>query len=182
MAELNPPPHRQRDGIRPVDHEDFSTARSRTSVETRSCFQQASGRNFVDQNDDAEEAAPRVDAAHHLVEGPDDQTAGGDHLGHCRYGTVRIHEPEDRRRDEKDAEREVWCLSNGRSRLAVAETPEQKSSHHRACPIQIPISRSSRHASGILLYVLLDGFDLGVGILSGMTLLLLCFGTVSGGP
>ncbi len=55
-------------------------------------------------------------------------------------------EPEDRRRDEKDAEREVWCLSNGdRSRLAVAETPEQKSSHHRVCPIQIRISRSPRH-------------------------------------
>jgi hypothetical protein len=86
---------------------------------------QANGENFVDQNGDAEEASPRVDAAHHLVEGPDDQTAGGDHLGHCRYGTVRMHEPEDRRRDEKDAEREVWCLTNGdRSRLAVAETPE----------------------------------------------------------
>ena len=86
---------------------------------------QANGRNYVDQNGDAEEAAPRVDAAHHLVEGPNDQTASGDHCGHCRYGTVRMHEPEDRRRDEKDAEREVWCLSNGdRSRLAVAETPE----------------------------------------------------------
>jgi hypothetical protein len=86
---------------------------------------QANGGNYVDQNGDAEEAAPRVDAAHHLVEGPNDQAAGGDHLGHRRYGTVRMHEPEDRRRDEKDAEREVWCLSNGdRSRLAVAETPE----------------------------------------------------------
>jgi DNA-binding transcriptional ArsR family regulator len=86
---------------------------------------QANGGNYVDQNGDAEEAAPRIDAAHHLVEGPNDQTASGDHLGHSRYGTVRMHEPEDRRRDEKDAEREVWCLSNGdRSRLAVAETPE----------------------------------------------------------
>jgi hypothetical protein len=62
---------------------------------------QANGRNYVDQNGDAEEAAPRVDAAHHLVEGPDDQTAGGDRLGHCRYGAGRMREPEDRRRDEK---------------------------------------------------------------------------------
>jgi hypothetical protein len=99
---------------------------------------QANGGNCVDQSGDAEEAAPRVDAAYHLVEGPNDQTASGDHLGHCRYGPVRMHEPEDRHRDEKDAEREVWCLSNGdRSRLAVAKAPEQKSSHHRACPIQI---------------------------------------------
>jgi hypothetical protein len=99
---------------------------------------QTNGRSYVDQNSDAEEAAPRIDAAHHLVEGPDDQTAGGDHLGHCRYGAGRMREPEDRGRDEKYAEREVWCLSNGdRSRLAVAETPEQKSSHHRVCPIQI---------------------------------------------
>jgi hypothetical protein len=52
---------------------------------------QANGGNYVDQNGDAEEAAPRVDAAHHLVEGPNDQTASGDHLGHCRYGTVRMH-------------------------------------------------------------------------------------------
>jgi transposase len=109
---------------------------------------QANGGNFVDQNDDAEEAAPRVDASQQLVEGPDDQTSGSRHLGHCRYCTVRIREPEDRRRDQKDAEREVWCLSNGdRSRLAVAETPEQKSSHHRARPIQIRISRNSRHSS-----------------------------------
>jgi DNA-binding transcriptional ArsR family regulator len=45
---------------------------------------QANGGNYVDQNGDAEEAAPRIDAAHHLVEGPNDQTASGDHLGHCR--------------------------------------------------------------------------------------------------
>jgi len=124
---------------------------------------QANGGNFVDQNGDAEEAAPRVDAAHHLVEGPDDQTAGGDHLGHCRYDTVRMREPEDRRRDEKDAEREVWCLSNGdRSRLAVAETPEQKSSHHRACPIQIRISRSSRHGSFAKLVASRNEINLGL--------------------
>jgi hypothetical protein len=46
-------------------------------------------------------------------------------------------EPEDRRRDEKYAERKVWRLSNGdRPRLAVAETPEEKSSHRGVCPIQ----------------------------------------------
>src|SRR5262249_19068011 len=109
------------------------------------------GGNFVNQNGDAEEAAPRVDAAYHLVEGPDDQTAGGDHLGHCRYGAGRMPEPEDRRRDEKDDEREVWCLTNGdRSGLAVAETPEQKSSHLRSCPIHVRISLSSRHGSKVM--------------------------------
>src|SRR5438132_5845192 len=110
---------------------------------------QANGRRYVDQNSDAEEAAPRVDAAHHLVERPDDQAAGGDHMGRCRYYTGRMREPEDRRRDEKYAEREVWCLSNGdRSRLAVAETPEQKSSHHRVCPIQIRRALAGRGGSG----------------------------------
>src|ERR1700730_15381716 len=156
---------------RPVGHEDFFNGEKQNisgnpSLDPTSfgfSSSQANGENFVDQNGDAEEAAPRVGAAHHLVEGPDDQTAGGDHLGHCRYGTGRMPEPEDRRRDEKDAEREVWCLSNRyRSRLAVAETPEQKSSHHRACPIQIRISRSSRYGSVAKLVASRNEINLGL--------------------
>jgi hypothetical protein len=114
------------------------------------------GGNFVNQNGDAEETAPRVDTAHHLVEGPDDQTTGGDHLRHCRYGTGRMPEPEDRRRDEKDAECVVWCrpksVAHGASKACCRPPALPLSFRLPVCtpssPISTTICRNTQSRAG----------------------------------